>query len=195
MSEAGAEGQGREGRRLHLQKSHSVGREPSFKAKTKNSWERFPSCLRDLANAGPSAQNTLSFPLDSVFSLLPSGLKSPSSGKPSLTSPIRSNPLNVDLPSVSHFLIANGFYNAITLSHNFTFASLWLTSGSAPGLQVGGGLGPSLGVGEALHPLRWNQRQLRSALDGGCCPTCEAGGDFMRHTETVFEIVDLIFTL
>lgn len=118
-----------------------------------------------------------------------------SSGKPSLTSPIRSNPLNVDLPSVSHFLIANGFYNAITLSHNFTFASLWLTSGSAPGLQVGGGLGPSLGVGEALHPLRWNQRQLRSALDGGCCPTCEAGGDFMRHTETVFEIVDLIFTL
>lgn len=180
MSEAGAEGQGRKGRRLHLQRSHSVGREPSFKAKTKNSWERRPSCLGDLANTGPSAQNTLSFPLDSVFSLLPSGLNSSpiSSGKPSLTFPIRSNPLNVDLPSVSHFLTANGFYNSVRLSHNFTFASLWLTSGSAPGLQVGGGLGPSLGVGEALHPLRWNQRQLRSALEWGVLSNVRGGRRF-----------------
>ena len=120
------------------------------------------------------------FLLTQFFSLLPSGLNSSpiSSGKPSLTFPIRSNPLNVDLPSVSHFLTANGFYNSVRLSHNFTFASLRLTSGSAPGLQVGGGLGPSLGVGEALHPLRWNQRQLRSALEWGVLSNVRGGRRF-----------------
>ena len=67
VSLAGAGGKEGKGGRPHRQNPHPDGGQGAESQGADGElMGKAPSCLRDLANAGPSAQNTLSFPLHLV---------------------------------------------------------------------------------------------------------------------------------